>query len=232
MMKKPRLSLGSSNEESPTPGSARPKLGVKPESKNPVHKTRSTGAALAGSFGRLLKAVAFILAFGLIVLAVLYSSLSATLMFTAPSNDDHTNRIWVTRGAFEGGIAPVDAYVYGSTTQAAEISIPGKALEGYTGSADYFVAKIIAGPYGDVGSTSDGFVTIEGKKTAYKGTVENQKLNKVYLGVCEEGNCVPGEVVQIPQANIAGEAKGYIDLMAMTFQNYDAAIGNEQSDVK
>lgn len=231
MMKKPRLSLGSSKEEAPTPGSARPKLGVKAEEKNPVHKTRSTGSALAGSFGRLIKAIAFILSFGLIVLGVLYASLSATLMFTAPSDEDHTNRIWVTRGAFEGGLAPAGAYVYGSTAHSAEISIPLKALEGFTGSDNYFVAKIITGPYGDVGS-KDGFVTVEGKKTPYKGTVEAQKLNKAYLGVCEEGNCVPGEVIQIPQANISGEAKGFIDLTAFTFQNYDAVIGNEQSDVK
>lgn len=231
MIKKPRLSLGQNAEEEQS-STSRPRLGVKSDDRNTVTSTKSTATAVAESTGRLLKGILILVAFAVILFGVLYSGLSATLMFTAPSEGSQTNRVWVARSAFPGGVIPDASYVYGSATQAADNSIFTKIQEGYVGSANYFVAKTIAGPQDKVSNDSEGKLLIGGKATEYKAKVSGSSLNKEYLAVCMEGNCTKGEVINIPENNIVGEAKGFVNIEKFTFSNYKDGIGNEPSDAK
>lgn len=229
-MKKPRLSLGL-NKEKET-GNKAPRLGIKKDSTNDVIGTRSTASVAAEGIGQLIKTVFFFAVFGIILLGVLYSALSATLMFTAPHNDSATERVWVARGAFPGGIVPEGAHIYGSASDVASSSLFDRAAEGYVGVNDHFVAKTIAGPYAEVDTDAKGFVTIDGKKTAQKFTVKKQLLNKSYLAICEDGSCVKGDVIIVPAANIVGEAKGIIDITKFNFNGYEDSLTPGVTDAK
>lgn len=231
MIKKPRLSLGQNAEEE-TSSPSRPRLGIKSDERNTVTSTKSTGAAVVESAGRLLKGILFLVSFALILLAVLYSGLSATLMFTSPSGDSATNRIWVARSAFPGGIVPNGAYVYGSASGKADPSILTKVTEGYVGTTKFFVAETIAGPAGNISKNADGFIVVDGTATSFKGEVSDKSLNKEYLAVCKEGACKPGSIITIPQDNIVGEAKGFVNITEFSFSDYKTGIGNEPSDAK
>lgn len=231
MMKKPRLSLGQNVEEEQS-SPARPRLGIKAEDKNSVTSTKSTGTAFMESVGRFLKGILILVGFAVILFGVLYSGLAATLMFTAPSEDDHTNRVWVARSAFPGGLVPAGSYIYGSANSAADPSIMTKVAEGYIGTSKYFVGETIAGPSGKVSTNETGNIVVDGKVTEYKGNISEQTLSKEYLSVCKEGNCTEGEVIFVPENNIIGEAKGFVNLADFSFSSYKDAVGNEPSDVK
>lgn len=231
MIKKPRLSLGQNTEEEQS-STSRPRLSVKNDDRNTVTSTKSTGTAVAESVGRLLKGILILVGFAVILFGVLYSGLSATLMFTAPSEGSQTERVWVARSAFPGGIVPENSYVYGSATQAADNSILTKAGEGFMGTTNYFVAKTIAAPEDKVSTDSNGNVVVNGKATEHKGKVSDKSLNKEYLAVCTEGNCSKGEVITIPENNIVGEAKGFVNITDFSFSSYKDGIGNEPSDAK
>lgn len=231
MMKKPRLSLGQNTEEEQSSPS-RPRLGVKSDDRNNVTSTKSTGTAIAESIGRLLKGILILVTFAVVLLGVLYSGLSATLMFTAPSEGDHTDRVWVARSAFPGGLVPEGSYVYGSASSPASGSILTKISEGFVGTERYFVAQTIAGPDGKVVSDANGTILVNGTPTEYKGTVTEKTLEKQYLAMCTEGACKKGEVIFIPENNIVGEAKGFVNLTDFSSTNYKDGIGNETSDAK
>jgi hypothetical protein len=231
MMKKPRLSLGQNTEEEQSSPS-RPRLGVKSDDRNTVTSTKSTGTAIAESTGRLLKGILVLVAFGVILLGVLYSGLSATLMFTAPSEGDQTNRVWVARSAFPGGIVPEGSYVYGASNKAADNSILTKISEGFTGTDKYFVAKTISGPDGKVSVDGNGNIVVNGTATEYKGDFKERTLDKEYLSVCTEGSCKKGEAIFVPEGNLVGEAKGFVNITDFSFSSYKDGIGNEPSDAK
>lgn len=228
MMKKPRLSLGNSDEA--TPVNAKPRLGVKSDDRSSVTTTKSTASAVLDSVLRILKTIMFFLIAGVILFAVLYSSLSATLMFTSPSEDSQTERVWVARGAFPGGLVPSGSYVYGSANSSESSSLITKAGEGYVGASKHFVAEVIAGPHAKVSVDDAGRIMVNDVATAYNGKVSNQMLNKQYLAVCMEGSCEKGSIINIPEANIYGEAKGVIDILKFTFNNYGAVVESRLSD--
>lgn len=228
MMKKPRLSLGNSDEA--TPVNAKPRLGVKGDERSSVTTTKSTASAVLESILRIVKTIIFFVITGVILFAVLYSSLSATLMFTAPSQDSQTERVWVARGAFPGGLVPAGSYVYGSGNAGESSSLITKAGEGYTGASQYFVAEIIAGPNAKVSVDDAGRIMVNDVATAYNGSVSNQMLNKQYIGVCMEGNCEKGDILTIPEGNIYGEAKGIVDILKFTFNSYGAEVESRMSD--
>lgn len=230
MIKKPRLSLG--NNEDKEVKVKNPRLKIKNDSDSKVTGTRSTASVAVEGIGQLIKTILFFAVFGVILLGVLYSALAATLMFTAPHNDSSTERVWVARGAFPGGQVPADSYVYGSASGPATNSLLEKAGEGYIGTPDYFIAKVIAGPFGSVSNTKDGIIVVDGKNTKYKGKVADQILNKNYLAICEEGSCVKGEVITVPQENITGEARGVVDITKFTFDTYSNSLELGVTDAK
>lgn len=230
MMKKPRLSLGNSDEA--TPANAKPRLGVKGEERSSVTTTKSTASAVFDSILRIIKTIIFFLIAGVILFAVLYSSLAATLMFTAPSQDSQTERVWVARGAFPGGLVPAGSYVYGSATTPESNSLITKAGEGYTGASQDFVAEIIAGPNAKVSVDDAGRIIVNDVATPYNGKVSNQMLNHQYLGVCMEGSCDKGTILTIPESNVYGEAKGVINILKFTFNDYAAEVESRNSDAE
>lgn len=231
MIKKPRLSLGQNTEEEQSSPS-RPRLGVKSDERNTVTSTKSTGTAVAESIGRLLKGILILVSFAVILLGVLYSGLAATLMFTAPSEDDQANRVWVARSAFPGGLVPEGSYVYGASNKAADNSILTKVAEGFVGTDKYFVAKTIAGPDGKVSTDSNGNIVVNGTATEHKGQVSDRTLDKEYISICTEGACDKGAIIFVPEGNIVGEAKGFVNITEFSFSNYKDGIGNEPSDAK
>lgn len=231
MMKKPRLSLGQNAEEEQS-STSRPRLGVKSDDRNNITSTKSTGTAIAESVGRFLKGILILVSFAVILLGVLYAGLASTLMFTAPSEGDHADRVWVARSAFPGGLVPASSYVYGSASQPASDSILTKMTEGFVGTENYFIAETIAGPHGKVSTNESGNIVVNGAATEYKGTVSEKTLDKEYLAICSEGACKKGETIFIPADNIVGEAKGFVNIVDFTSTSYKDGIGNETSDAK
>lgn len=175
---------------------------------------RDTVAGIANTLGGGVKFVIGIALFTVFVLVSIYTVLSATLMFTAPSDDSAMERLWVARGTFQGGQIDSNVNVYGSATQEAPTDFVGRMIEGFVGTPDHFVIKTIAGPVAEVGS-SKGVITVNGVKTPYKGKVANTKLIDQYLGQCIEGSCKPGEYVVVNYSSVSGEVRGVLGLTGL-----------------
>lgn len=181
-----------------------------PESSESVRNHAIAAARGVGGLAKIL--VTFTLIIIAVVLAV-YTSLAATLMVLAPSiDDDVTERSWVARGTFVGGMIDPGTFVYGSATSAAPEDFMGKIMEGYFGASDPFVAEVIAGPVAKVSTDKADNVLVNGEKTGYTGTVENTELRSQFLAVCVTGACEPGEIVVIESGAISGEYKGAVSI--------------------
>lgn len=175
---------------------------------------RDTATALALSVGGGLKFILGIILLAVFVIAAIYTALAGTLMFLAPS-DSATAKVWVARGTFEGGRIDTGKTVYGSATGDASTDLIGKALEGFVGAKDYFIADVVVGPVGDL-SSSKGEIYLNGKNLHLKGNIQNIRLREQYLAKCVEGSCIPGEYVVIDSSSVSGEVRGKVSLKGVT----------------
>lgn len=171
---------------------------------------RDTAASLALTFGGGLKFILGVVIFGILVLIALYTFLSASLMFAAPSPNSETERIWVSRGTFEGGKIDPGTTVYGSSTGSAGQDFFGKIAEGYVGANDYYIADTLIGPLGEVESR-EGTIYLNGQPTEHKGDISPVRLSDQYLAECVSGDlCEPGDLVIIDSESVSGEVRGFI----------------------
>lgn len=171
---------------------------------------RDTAASLALTFGGGLKFILGVLVFGLLILIALYTFLSASLMFAAPSPTSDTERIWVARGTFEGGQVDPGTTVYGSSSGPASQGFLDKIAEGYVGAQDHYIVDTLIGPLGDLESR-DGSVYLNGQPTDVKGDIEPIRLSDQYLAECVSGDlCEPGDLVVVDRDSIAGEVRGIL----------------------
>lgn len=176
---------------------------------------RDTAASIALTLGGGIKFILGLLVFALLVVGSIYTFLAGTLMFTAPSEDSSSERIWVARGTFQGGQIDAGTTVYGSASDFAGRDFIGKVKEGYVGAKDYFVVDTIAGPVAEV-SSKNGVILVNGSATKFKGEIETTRLSKQYLAQCVEGSCAPGEYVVVDYDSIAGEVRGVISLTGLS----------------
>lgn len=209
MAKKSKLSDGESFEDNSQTYRS-PLAAPKSSNDELIETTQSTGALIAGSLGRGIKALLLTILFTIFILTVIYTSLAGTLMFAAPVGTSVTEKAWVARGTFVGGHPSAGAIVYGSATQAANSDLLSKVSDGYIGAPNSFIAEVISGPFGNISTGANKEVLFDGKGTGYYGEVKDNTLNQQYLARCISGSCAKGELVIVNGGNIIGEVKTVI----------------------
>lgn len=178
---------------------------------------RNHVAAAARGLSSITKTIITVIMLAVVVGIAVYTSLAGSLMFLAPTvdNDKVTERSWVARGTFVGGKIDTGTQVYGSATTLAPEGFIKKALEGYMGVPDAFIAEVISGPIANITTDKAKNILADGKKTGYTGEVKDTKLRSQFLAVCVSGECVPGEIVIIESGSISGEYKGDISFSGL-----------------
>lgn len=173
---------------------------------------RDTFASLLLTFGGGIKFLISIVAFVIFVLITLYTCLSGTLMFAAPSPTSSAERIWVARGTFDGGNIDAGKTVYGSSAGPVASDFIGKFSEGYTGVEEHYVADVVAGPLGVV-TSRDNQIFVDGKATGIAGSTSEIKLRDQYIATCVFGDyCQKGQVIIIDKNSVSGEVRGILSL--------------------
>lgn len=201
-----------------------------PQSEIPATESgRNHLASAVQGVGRGTKALFGLFAFVLLLVVMIHTALAGSLMFTAPVDDKPvTERAWVARGTFVGGQIEPGTIVYGSASSAAPTDFIGKAIQGYTGAPDYFMAESIAGPVAKVETDSNNKVLVNGKDSGYTGKIESGRLDGQYLAVCISGACKEGELIIAQYESIAGEVRGFIYPFGMeTVKSSKGAESNE-----
>jgi hypothetical protein len=149
---------------------------------------------------------------GLTMLFLTYVVL-ATTVFVALRADGNT--VGVMRNTFPVGQAPTDAIVYVSS-ETIDHTLLGRAKQAVFGVPAGSVVQIVAGPAGIIATNKDGRVVVNGNPTEYTADVTKQTLMGNYVAICVAGACTPGDPVLVGEANIVGEARGYLGLSGLT----------------
>jgi hypothetical protein len=166
------------------------------------------GSIIAG----WVKSILLFAVFAAFLLALVYTALSATIIFIAPAG--HGSYILVARGTFVGGIAPKGSSLYVSNSSSNPQDFLNNIKVGYTGAPSAAIVEVESSQFASV-DISGSNVSIKGVQVAGKyvgkeakesGSVTRQ-LNNEYLVKCESGSCVPGTLYIISQSQIYGQAK-------------------------
>ena len=174
--------------------------------------SRDTAVAIVRTTYGGIKFIVSMIVLVIFILVTLYTVVCGTIMYTAPAHSGNpTERLWVSRGTFDGGQISPNTVVYGSGSKDAATGFIGRAIEGYIGASDSFVAKTLIGPVGDL-SSKGGTVYLNGEKTKLKGNIENYRLHDEYLATCISGSCTPGEFVVVKYPSVSGEVRGLITM--------------------
>jgi hypothetical protein len=209
MIKRPNLFRNKEAEEVPESYSS--PLAAPTNEIPATESGRNYVATAVNGLGRGTKALFGLIAFVLFLFLMIHTALAGSLMFTAPVDDKPvTERAWVARGTFVGGKIDPGTIVYGSASSYAPTDFIGKAIQGYTGAPDYFMAEVIAGPVAKVETDSANKVLVNGKDSGYTGKVESAKLDDQFLAVCISGACEEGKLIIAEYKSIGGEVRGFL----------------------
>lgn len=153
-------------------------------------------------FSRIVKMVALVI----LSLVVVYVCFAGTILRFVPTNSD-LGLYLVKAPIYETGVIPVGGETLVSLDEPVDKSFFGKIKTAFTMHENVALIEIQGGPLGELTWTDEGLVAVNGRIIESNPLGFNPKkeyLSEEYIGVCIEGNCVPGDLIITDDDHIYG----------------------------